>query len=111
MKSTRGLFAGTMALLLAASATVVAAQQAWPNKPVKFIVPSAGGSSPDRVTRMLALRLAKKWGQPVIVENKAGRHVHDRFGFRRQIVCRRPHPAVDIHFVRAGAGAVPQDSL
>jgi tripartite-type tricarboxylate transporter receptor subunit TctC len=72
MKSARGLFAGAVALLLAVSATVVTAQQAWPNKPVKFIVPSAGGSSPDRVTRMLALRLSKKWAQPVIVENKAG---------------------------------------
>ena len=60
------------ALLLAALAAPVAAQTNWPSAPVKFIVPSNPGGSPDRVTRLLAQRLSKKWGQPTIVENKAG---------------------------------------
>lgn len=46
--------------------------QNWPNKTVKFIMPSAAASSPDRLTRMVAEQLSKKWGQSVIVENKPG---------------------------------------
>ncbi|MDP9995236.1 tripartite-type tricarboxylate transporter receptor subunit TctC [Variovorax boronicumulans] len=50
----------------------VAAQATWPSKTVKFVVPSNAGGSPDRVTRLVAERLARKWKQPTIVENKAG---------------------------------------
>ena len=71
-KSVRILSAGMATVVLAVSVTAAGAQPAWPTKTVKFIVPSAAASSPDRVTRMLALRLSSKWGQPVIVENKAG---------------------------------------
>ncbi len=46
--------------------------QNWPTKTVKFIMPSAAASSPDRLTRMVAEQLSKKWGQSVIVENKPG---------------------------------------
>jgi tripartite-type tricarboxylate transporter receptor subunit TctC len=58
------------ALALAASGGALA--QAWPNKPVKFIMPSAPGSSPDRYTRLLAEKLTHKWGVPVVVENRPG---------------------------------------
>ena len=46
--------------------------QAWPSKPVKFVMPSPPASSPDRYTRYLAERLSQKWGVPVVVENKPG---------------------------------------
>ncbi|HYD56707.1 MAG TPA: tripartite tricarboxylate transporter substrate binding protein [Burkholderiales bacterium] len=46
--------------------------QAWPTKPVKFVMPSPPASSPDRYTRYLAERLSQKWGVPVVVENKPG---------------------------------------
>jgi len=46
--------------------------QAWPAKPVRFILPSPPASSPDRYTRYLAERLTQKWGVPVLVENKPG---------------------------------------
>ncbi len=46
--------------------------QNWPTKTVKFIMPSAAASSPDRLTRMIAEQLSKKWAQSVIVENKPG---------------------------------------
>lgn len=66
----------TLSKLLAAAALLALAQlshaQAWPAKPVRFIMPSPPASSPDRYTRYLADRLATKWGVPVLVENKPG---------------------------------------
>src|SRR5262249_44184872 len=45
---------------------------AFPNKPVRFIVPVAAGGPTDVVARMLGERLSKIWGQEVVVENKGG---------------------------------------
>ena len=59
-----------LAAALAAPAVVHA--QAWPSKPVKFVMPSPPASSPDRYTRLLAEKLTQKWGVPVVVENKPG---------------------------------------
>ena len=62
------------ALALAAALLVpaLAQAQAWPTKPVKFVMPSPPASSPDRYTRLLAEKLSQKWGVPVVVENKPG---------------------------------------
>ena len=49
-----------------------AQHQGWPAKTVKFVVAAGAGSSTDRHMRILAAHLSKKWGQPVVVENKVG---------------------------------------
>ena len=54
---------------LAASGTVA---QAWPQKPVTFIVPFAPGGGTDISARTVAAKVSAKWGQSVIVENRAG---------------------------------------
>lgn len=60
-----------LAVLL--TALPLAAQaQAWPQRPVKFILPLGPGSGADTTGRMLAERLSKQWGQPVVVENRPG---------------------------------------
>jgi tripartite-type tricarboxylate transporter receptor subunit TctC len=46
--------------------------QSWPQRPVHFIIPLGAGSGVDITARMLADRLAVKWGQPVVVENRPG---------------------------------------
>jgi len=46
--------------------------QAWPNKPVTLVVLTAPGGAQSSLTRLIADQLEKKWGQPVIVENKPG---------------------------------------
>jgi tripartite-type tricarboxylate transporter receptor subunit TctC len=49
-----------------------AADQAWPTRPVKFILTLGPGSGADIGARLLADRLGQRWGQPVVVENRPG---------------------------------------
>lgn len=65
----------TVAAALCAGLSMTAsAQQAvsYPDKPVKWVVPYSAGASNDTVARVLGARLSQMWGQPVIVENRAG---------------------------------------
>jgi len=59
------------ALALVASSTSSPAQT-WPQRPVKFLVTLGPGSGIDIGTRLLADQLSKRWGQPVVVENRPG---------------------------------------
>jgi len=58
------------AVLLAVPA--LASAQAYPSKPIKFIVPYAAGGLPDSVARVVAQRLTERLGQSVVVDNKPG---------------------------------------
>ena len=59
--------------LLACSPAVAAEDiAAWPSKPVKLIVHSTAGGASDVQARLLADGLRQKWGQPVIIDNRAG---------------------------------------
>ena len=60
-----------VALALAAGATTAAAQ-AYPNKPIRFIVGFAPGGSVDAVARILAAHMKTRLGQPGVVENRTG---------------------------------------
>src|SRR5438876_418688 len=64
--------AAAATMVVCALAPLVAVAQAWPTKPVKFVVPFPPGGSVDPLARMLGVRLADALGQPFIVENKTG---------------------------------------
>ena len=57
---------------LVLGATTVRAQGKYPDQPVKLIVALPAGGSVDMVARALAQRLAAAWGQPWVVDNRAG---------------------------------------
>lgn len=62
------------ALLLALSALVpaIACSQAYPTKPVRVIVPYAPGGGADLLARVIGQNLGTMWGQPFVIENRAG---------------------------------------
>src|SRR5882672_1527731 len=63
-----------LALVLALCALIVGSARAedYPDRPVKIIVPFAAGGTADAVPRLVGDWLAKKWGQPVVIENRTG---------------------------------------
>lgn len=61
-----------VAAALFASTAAFAQAPAFPTKPVQVIVPYAAGGVTDILARIIALRLADKWKQPVVVDNKPG---------------------------------------
>jgi tripartite-type tricarboxylate transporter receptor subunit TctC len=70
MKRRLLLQAGLMAPILAP--TILRAQGAWPNRPVRIINPYAPGGTSDVIVRALAPMLERQFGQPFVIENRAG---------------------------------------
>ena len=65
------LYGLSIAILLACAGTA-AAQESYPNRPVRWIVPFVAGGPTDTLSRILTARLGEIWGQSVVVENKGG---------------------------------------
>jgi tripartite-type tricarboxylate transporter receptor subunit TctC len=53
-------------------ASFAQAADAWPSKPIRYIVPFAAGGLADAVARAIGPALGQRLGQPVIIENRAG---------------------------------------
>src|SRR5919109_4787367 len=60
------------AAIVAALVSFHAHAQAWPSKPVKFIVPYPPGGTVDPLARLLGAKLQEALGQPFVIENRAG---------------------------------------
>ncbi|HEX2548117.1 MAG TPA: tripartite tricarboxylate transporter substrate binding protein [Ramlibacter sp.] len=65
-------FLRTLCLAALALATGAASAQAFPNRPIRMIVPFNAGASVDTIARNMAQLMAKKLNQPVVVENRPG---------------------------------------
>lgn len=73
LKSAGHMGAALLGVVLSVgSATLVHAQEKWPAKPVRIVVPFAAGGTTDILARAIAPELSKAFGQSFIVENKPG---------------------------------------
>jgi len=69
MRTCAGLLAWLVLIAFGAGA---AAQQDYPNKPIRYITPYAPGGSTSFTARLIGYRLTEAWGQQVIVDNRGG---------------------------------------
>lgn len=68
----RRLFAACAPLLFMTSQPTAAAARDFPVRPVRVVVPSTPGGALDILSRLLAQKLPERWGQALIVDNRAG---------------------------------------
>jgi tripartite-type tricarboxylate transporter receptor subunit TctC len=66
------LIGGAMLALLSMQAQAQPKADTFPNRPVKLIVPFPPGGPTDLMARMFGQKLSERWGQPVVIENRAG---------------------------------------
>jgi tripartite-type tricarboxylate transporter receptor subunit TctC len=70
MKSPGGLLAAIVASGLAAVSTPAIA--AWPERPVRFVLPFPPGGAADTLARPMAVQLERYLGQPIVIDNRGG---------------------------------------
>ena len=69
---SRLILLGVAALLAVLHGPAAASAESYPQRAVRFILPFGPGAGVDITARMLAERLAARWGKPVVVENRPG---------------------------------------
>ena len=65
----RNWMVGLIGVLLALTA---AAQDGWPSRPIRIIVPFAPGGGGDAVVRIISVKLGERLGQSIVIENRPG---------------------------------------
>lgn len=76
-----------------------AAQDKWPDKPIKLVLSQPAGSGPDNVARLLGDRLAQAFGQPFVIDNKPG----GQNVIGAQAVARSPADGYSLYFATTAA--------
>lgn len=62
----------TLLFCVLCGALTAGAQEAYPSRPVKFVVPFAAGGPLHVTARLVAQKLGERWGKPVVIEHQAG---------------------------------------
>jgi tripartite-type tricarboxylate transporter receptor subunit TctC len=87
------------AAVLALSASGAHAQDAYPSKPIRLIVPAPPGGTIDPISRMLAEALSKRYGQNVVVDNRPGAN----FNIGMELVAKSPPNGYTLVVASSGA--------
>src|SRR5688500_12339954 len=72
MKLNRRAACASVASLVLLSPWAALAQGAYPNKPVRVIVPFSAGSTTDIIARAITDKMSQSMGQPIVIENRGG---------------------------------------
>ena len=72
VRATPAIVAGLIALSAAAAPAATAQAPSYPSKPIRIIVPFSAGGSGDALMRAVGQKLTDAWGQPAIIDNRAG---------------------------------------
>src|SRR3954447_447762 len=72
MKNYGCVVATVVVVGLAAASSVQAQSQDYPSKLVRIVVPQTAGGGTDTFARAIGQKLSERWGQSVVIENKAG---------------------------------------
>ena len=70
--TSRRVVLGALAATVAGASPLVRAQQGFPNKPIRILIPTQAGGNVDALARILAGKLGDAWGQQVVVEPRPG---------------------------------------
>jgi tripartite-type tricarboxylate transporter receptor subunit TctC len=105
---------GLLAVLLLQASQLIFAQGNYPNKVVRVIVPFPAGGSNDVLCRILGEKLSQKWGQAVVIENRAGAggNIGAEAVYRAEpdgyaLLCSPPGPLSINHNLYKGLGYEP----
>src|SRR5947209_20635869 len=72
MSKLCALVVSLFAILALSAPPALAQTQAWPQQPVRFILPFGPGAGADIGVRLIQDRLQARWGKPVVIENRPG---------------------------------------
>ena len=98
---------GIFGILLLATLPGVATAQAYPHKPIRFIVPFGAGGPGDAIGRMIGRPLTESLGQPVVIDNRSGATTI----IGTEIAAGRTHNTIDLHDARGESKLVSETPL
>ena len=72
MNQPRRTYSLLVAAALVAMTGVAQAQQKFPSRPIRFVLPLSPGGGTDTLARIIAQKMSDNWGQSVVIENRTG---------------------------------------